>query len=61
MDADFQKNVCMDCIHSSFVYSGRNFRFIGCFCEPYKGKWVAELRECPLGKEVEYLKGGIRK
>lgn len=22
--------------------------FFGCFCEPHKGKWIAEIEICPL-------------
>lgn len=27
--------------------SAQSVKFKGCFREPYKGKWVAEINECP--------------
>lgn len=26
-------------------------KIIGCTCSPYKGKWVAEIDKCPIGRE----------
>lgn len=27
--------------------------FYGCCREPYKGKWIAEIKECPTERERE--------
>ena len=30
-----------------------DFSFLGCFHKPYRGKWIAEIKECPMSKENE--------
>ena len=39
---------CASCKHSRIVTANGNFKFRGCYCKPYKGKWVKEIKECPL-------------
>lgn len=51
MDKDFQRYLCTKCEHSQIVSAG-NFAFLGCYHTPYKGKWVAEIDECPMGKNL---------
>ena len=38
---------CRNCKYSAGVYAQNNFRFLGCKFPPYKGKWIAEIAECP--------------
>lgn len=51
MDAEFQADKCINCEYVEKLSSG-SFKFLGCFYPPYKGKWTAELEECPLGKKL---------
>ena len=41
---------CNGCRWSKIVYAGDQWNFVGCYHEPYKGKWVAEIKDCPNGK-----------
>ena len=51
MNALEQKEKCMKCKHARVVHSNREtgarIAFIGCEHPPYKGKWSAEIKECP--------------
>jgi len=38
---------CKGCEFLKTVYAQNNFRFYGCYCKPYRGKWVAEIKDCP--------------
>lgn len=38
---------CKNCKFGKVVPVG-NWAFLGCFAKPYKGKWVAEIRVCPI-------------
>lgn len=38
---------CKDCEHAKELNATMNWKFIGCTHEPYKGKWVAEIKDCP--------------
>lgn len=40
------------CEYARRHYIGPGY-MVGCHCEPYKGKWVEEIDECPLGKDVK--------
>lgn len=42
---------CEGCAYARTVYTNGNWKFIGCYHRPYTGKWVAEIKECPRGKE----------
>ena len=46
-------NRCKDCGFHRRVHCGNNFFFMGCDCEPYKGKWVEEIEVCPLLEKIE--------
>jgi len=47
-------NVCGKCEHVKLVYEPMSYNFLGCHCEPYKGKWIAEIEKCPkLESEVQ--------
>lgn len=43
-----KKKNCEKCGFGKIVYAQDGFSFIGCHCEPYRGKWVREIKECPL-------------
>ena len=40
---------CDKCEHCKVTSSG-SWSFFGCYCKPYRGKWVAEIKDCPIGK-----------
>lgn len=35
------------CVHACIIVCNDGFEFIGCRHEPYKGRWITELRKCP--------------
>lgn len=35
------------CKHCRQVKAYPDFSFYGCFCAPYRGKWIVEIAECP--------------
>ena len=44
-------NRCKNCKYCRDVYtSPPQVKIRGCYCEPYKGKWVSEIEECPMQK-----------
>ena len=46
-DMQFSKDGrCKGCEHCRVV-SAQGWNFLGCYCKPYKGKWVAEIKDCP--------------
>lgn len=45
------KQRCKGCEYKRIVHASGGFSFNGCYCRPYKGKWVADIEQCP--KEVE--------
>lgn len=38
---------CNPCKYAKPVVATGQWTFLGCFCPPYRGKWVAEIKECP--------------
>lgn len=38
---------CRMCKHCRQVKAYPDFSFYGCFCAPYRGKWIVEIAECP--------------
>lgn len=42
---------CMSCPHAKEVKVGDSAPLLRCFKEPYTGKWVVEVVECPLEEE----------
>ena len=38
---------CKGCPYADVVRAQGNFMFLGCRHNPYKGKWVAEIKNCP--------------
>lgn len=40
---------CFNCKYAHPVpRQGQTFLFLDCYCEPFKGKWVEEISQCPL-------------
>lgn len=43
---------CANCDSCRVVYSAPDgWQFRGCYHEPYRGKWVAEIMDCPKEKK----------
>lgn len=47
---------CDSCECAKTVEANGEWTFIGCFCPPYRGKWVAEIKDCPKNPEDEVKK-----
>jgi len=48
---DFSKDGrCKDCEYAKIMSAG-NWSFIGRKHKPYRGKWVAEIKDCPKRNE----------
>lgn len=43
---------CRDCKYCRVVYANGGWSFLGCYCEPYHGKWCKEIKteNCPKQK-----------
>ena len=46
------KQRCEKCEYRKTVHANGGFSFYGCYHRPYKGKRVAEIKECPKSKEL---------
>lgn len=42
---------CLNCYFCKIVHATGGWRFSGCYANPYKGKWTAEIKACPLTLE----------
>ena len=42
---------CKPCKYNKVVVATNNYMFLGCYCNPYKGKAVFEIEKCPNRKE----------
>ena len=40
-------NQCQYCDFAMFIDQWGKRKILGCKHEPYKGKWIAEIKECP--------------
>ena len=38
---------CHPCEYAKSVMANGQWMFLGCFHEPYHGKWVKEIKDCP--------------
>ena len=45
-----QKHLCE---FARMVTAAGGWSFYGCTHEPYHGKWIAEINECPCGKKPQ--------
>lgn len=46
---------CKGCSFAKKVTANGGWSFTGCVFEPYQGKWIAEIKECPK-KQLEEQK-----
>lgn len=48
---------CRKCEYSHIVgtMTAPCFKFLGCYREPYKGKWVNEIDKCPKEESKENI------
>jgi len=50
--ADFYNSLpkgrCKPCKYGKVVCAQDNYMFLGCYCRPYSGKRVSEIKDCPL-------------
>ena len=44
---------CSKCRFRKIFDCDDNFKILGCMHEPYHGKWVVEIDECPKKKRRE--------
>jgi hypothetical protein len=47
------KGRCHPCEYARAVFAQDQSMFLGCYHEPYRGKWVAEIKDCPKAGEQE--------
>lgn len=47
------KGRCDGCWDCRTVYANGGWSFRGCYHKPYHGKWVCEIRDCPIHHEAE--------
>jgi hypothetical protein len=50
---------CKGCKYAKTMVANGQWQFVGCTHEPHKGKWVAEIKQCP--KHLEKLEKAERK
>ena len=55
-DRDFNAGRCHNCEYCKEVRATFNWSFYGCYCTPYIGKWVAEIKDCPKQQQVKVNK-----
>lgn len=44
---------CDGCRYCRTVYAAGGWSFRGCYHNPYHGKWVAEIQNCPIYEAEE--------
>ena len=49
--SELPKGRCNPCEYAKCINAQRGCMYIGCFCKPYEGKWVATIKKCPMGKK----------
>ena len=45
--ASIPQGRCNPCKSARAIVANGQFMFLGCTHSPYKGKWVAEIKDCP--------------
>lgn len=60
-DENEKKGRCDGCKYQRRAYAGDQFSFYGCYHKPYHGKWVAEIKDCPIegGEQDEQEISGV--
>ena len=46
-DGKQNKKRCEGCEYNHIVFASGGFSFNGCYCTPYKGNWIATIKDCP--------------
>lgn len=44
---------CKPCEYGKVVVGSGEYLFLGCYCSPYNGKRVSEIKDCPYKAESE--------
>ena len=44
---------CKPCEYGKVVVGSGEYLFLGCYCSPYNGKRVSEIKDCPHKAESE--------
>ena len=42
---------CDGCKHCKVIYANGGWSFLGCYHQPYHGKWVAKIKDCPKAEK----------
>lgn len=42
---------CEKCKFCKRIYANGNWSFFACYHPPYRGKWVAEIKDCPKAEK----------
>lgn len=50
---DGPRGRCDLCRYGHLVYANGRWSFYECYHNPYSGKWVAEIKDCPIASEEE--------
>lgn len=53
-----KNKICIGCEHCRYIKAQDGWGFHGCFCEPYKGKYVTQIENCPKNEKTEKRTGG---
>lgn len=48
---DEGKERCDGCKHCRTVHCNGGYEFYGCYHTPYRGKWVATIKDCPIATD----------
>ena len=51
---DYPNGRCNPCEYAREVTATGQWKFLGCYCPPYRGKWVKEIKNCPKRAKEEY-------
>lgn len=44
---------CIGCEYNKRVFANSQWEFRGCYHKPYRGKWIAEIKDCPKEGEAD--------
>lgn len=50
------KGRCNPCKYAKAINAGNDWVFLSCWHEPYRGKRVAEIKDCPIGRKSTEVK-----
>ena len=46
-----RKGRCDGCEYCKVVYANGGWSFLGCYHQPYRCKWVANIKDCPKAEK----------